>query len=417
MVVNGEGATRTGTGQPVLAARADHRSDDRRSVAKQDLSSGFADVAPDSPEGVAGPGVATTTERWYQRSFSFGKPVKPEALMAFARQLASFLEAGIPVLEALEIVSEETASDPMRIVIDEMRESVMRGVGFAASAQAQPKVFPSYFQAMLVSAEYTGHLDVVLAQLADYLERDIAAKRQIKSALTYPVVVLVIAVIAMVVMSIFVLPKFSGLYRNLGAELPLPTRMLLGFTDFITGQWPVLVGVAALGWGIGMALFGGTRSKVRRDRLAMRLPVIGALFHLISIERFCRVLSSLVVAGIPLPDAITVSAESTNNSMFISKLAVVRDVLIRGGGLTEPIVESELFPTAARQMIRVGERTGMLGQQLGKAATYYERDVELKMKRATDLFEPIVILVVGLAVGFVAVAQVAAMYSIFGQVQ
>ena len=359
------------------------------------------------------PSVAKATKPM----FSIGQSVGADVIMAFSRQLASFLEAGIPVLEALEIVGEEAASEPMRRVVAAIKESIQRGQSFADAVAAHPKVFPSYYRAMLVSAEYTGRLDVVLNQLAAYLERDIGARRQVKSALTYPVIVLIIACVAMVVMSLFVLPRFSGLYRSLGARLPLPTRMLLGFTDFLSTGWPVIVGTLGFVWLAAYAVAGGTRGKSRRDRIIMRVPVIGNLMHLISLERFCRVLAALATAGIPLPDAIAVSAESTNNSIFIAKLATVRDVLIRGGGLSAPIIESGIFPIAARQMIRVGERTGALGQQLGKASAYYEREVTFHLKRATDLFEPLVIVFVGLIVGFVAVAQVAAMYSIFGQVK
>lgn len=343
--------------------------------------------------------------------------IKPNVIMAFSRQLSSFLEAGIPILAALEIVSEETASEPMRVVIDDIRDSILRGESFSGAASAHSAVFPTYYLSMLVSAEYTGHLDEVLAQLAGYMERDIGARRQVRSALTYPSLVLVIACIAMVVMSIFVLPKFSAMYASLGSDLPLPTRMLLGFTDFVIAGWPFMLGGVVAVSALAYAIAGGERGKVRRDRAVMRLPVIGDLFHLISLERFCRVLSALATAGVPLPRSVEVAANSTNNSIFSTKMAVVRDVLVRGGGLSEPMVDSGLFPTAARQMIRVGEQTGALGEQLGKAAAYYEREVAFKMKRATDLVEPTVIIVVGLIVGFVAVAQVAAMYSIFGQVK
>lgn len=290
-------------------------------------------------------------------------------------------------------------------------------MSFAGAVALHPKVFPTFYRAMLVSAEYTGRLDSVLGQLAAYLERDLGARRQVTSALTYPIIVLCVAVGAMVVMSMFVLPKFSGLYRSLGAKLPLPTRMLLGITDFVTTGWPIIIGTVGAVWLATFAVFGGAHGKVRRDRTTMRIPVIGNLFHLISLERFCRVLAALATAGVPLPDAIDVSADSTNNSIFVSKLSVVRDVLIRGGGLSAPIIESGIFPIAARQMIRVGERTGALGQQLSKASNYYEREVTFQLKRATDMFEPLVILFVGLIVGFVAVAQVAAMYSIFSQVR
>ena len=349
--------------------------------------------------------------------FSIGKGIKANVIMAFSRQLSSFLEAGIPVLDALEIVAQQTASPQMRIVINDIRSSIHRGTSFAAAVDAHPEVFPAFYRAMLTSAEYTGNLDSVLSQLSEYLERDIGAKRQVKSALTYPIVVLVVAFAAMIVMSVFVLPKFTGLYASLGAKLPLPTRMLIGFTHFMTSYWLVVLGAIAIGLGVAFAVIGGERGKSRRDALTMKLPVIGNLFQLISLERFCRVLSSLSSAGVPLPVAIGLSADSTNNTLFQTNMVTVREALVRGGGLYEPMAETGLFPIAARQMIQVGERTGMLGNQLGKAASYYEREVKFNMKRATELFQPAVILLVAAVVGFIAVAQVSAMYSIFGQVK
>ncbi len=349
--------------------------------------------------------------------FSIGKTVKPDAVMAFSRQLSSFLEAGISVLDALETVGLETASGPMRAVIAEIRVSILRGTSFVESIAAHPAVFPAYYRAMLVSAEYTGNLDAVLAQLAVYLERDIEARRQVKSAMTYPTVVFFVAIAAMIIMSVFVLPKFSALYRSLGAKLPVPTRMLLGFTDFMTKDWPKLIAGIGVVMLLAYAVAGGDHGKRRRDVIAMKVPMVGKLFHLISLERFCRVLAALSSAGVPLPEAIGVSADSTNNSIFQERMVVVRDTLVRGSGVYEPMAASGMFPLAARQMIQVGERTGSLGNQLAKAASFYEREVNFSIKRATELFEPTVILFVGAIVGFVAVAQVSAMYSIFGQVK
>ena len=376
----------------------------------------------DAPQGPStdydeGDEARTNVKKPKKALFSIGKTIKPEVVMAFSRQMSSFLEAGIPVLDALEIVATQTGSAPMRIVINDIRSSIHRGTSFSAGVKAHPDVFPAFYRAMLESAEYTGNLDDVLQQLSDYLERDIAAKRQVKSALTYPTVVLVVAFIAVIVMSVFVLPKFTGLYASLGAKLPLPTRMLIGFTNFMTAYWLVVLGVIALMVIALFAVIGGVRGKPRRDALAMRLPVIGNLFQLISLERFCRVLSSLSTAGVPLPVAIGLSADSTNNTLFKKRMLDVRETLVRGGGLYEPMAATGLFPIAARQMIQVGERTGMLGNQLGKAASYYEREVKFSMKKATELFQPAVIMGVALVVGFIAVAQVSAMYSIFGQVK
>ena len=401
---NGEGATSV-------------VSDKRRSSTHEASSGTMTAEHPVTEAAESAGNKPASAERVRKPLFSIGHTIKPPVVMAFSRQLSSFLEAGIPVLDALEIVEQQAESPQMRAVVADVASSIHRGTGFAEAVDAHPDVFPSYYRAMLKSAEYTGDLDQVLSQLATYMERDIAARRQVKSALSYPVIVLVIAVAAMIVMSVFVLPKFSGLYRGLGARLPLPTRMLMGFTDFMTTSWPMVLLAIVFGAGALGLIIGGARGKGRRDALAMRLPLIGNLYSLISLERFCRVLSSLSLAGVPLPAAIGLSADSTNNSIFQSRMVSVRDTLVRGGGLYEPMVETGLFPIAARQMIQVGERTGLLGSQLSKAANYYEREVSYTMKKATDLFAPVVILFVGLIVGFVAVAQIAAMYSIFGQIK
>ncbi|MGZ7036247.1 MAG: type II secretion system F family protein [Ilumatobacteraceae bacterium] len=371
------------------------------------------DVLTDEPLEVVKP----TVVREKKPLFSIGKTIKPSVIMAFSRQLSSFLEAGIPLLDALDITCQQTASPLMRTVITDIRSSIHRGTSFSEAVDAHPLVFPAFYRAMLTSAEYTGDLDGVLSQLAAYLERDITSRRQIKSALTYPIMVLVVAIAAMIVMSLFVLPKFTGLYKSLGASLPLPTRMLMGFTNFMQSSWLYVLGVIALIIVVLFAIVGGTWGKGRRDIVTMKLPVIGNLYELISLERFCRVLSSLSTAGMPLPAAIGLSADSTNNSLLKRKMVSVREALVRGGGLYEPMAETGLFPIAARQMFQVGERTGNLGNQLGKAASYYEREVTFSMKKATQLFEPFIILFVGLIVGFIAVAQIAAMYSIFGQVK
>lgn len=383
----------------------------------------MSDQRPNVPEGVTiadrndGERRPVPPTKAKRELFSIGKRIRPDVVMAFSRQLSSFLEAGIPLLDALNIVGQQMGSTRMRTVVSDIGASIHRGSSFVDAVNAHPDVFPAYYRAMLASAEYTGNLDGVLTQLAAYMERDISARRQIKSALTYPILVLIVAVVAVVVMSLFVLPKFVGLYRNLGASLPLPTRMLIRFTDFMHSSWYFVVLGIIVAFAATAAVLGGVRGKGRRDALMMRLPLVGHLYHLVSLERFCRVLSSLASAGVPLPMAIGLSADSTDNSLFQKQMVDVRDTLVRGGGIYEPMVATGLFPIAARQMIQVGERTGMLGPQLSKAASYYEREVNFSMKKATDLFGPVVIIFVALVVGFVAVAQIAAMYSIFGQVK
>jgi type IV pilus assembly protein PilC len=354
---------------------------------------------------------------WYQAEFYIGRAVKPEELMNFSRQAASFLKAGVPILDALSVVGEENASKKMQEVLADVQRRLRMGSSFGDAVAQHPKVFPGYWVAVVRSAELTGRLDSALEKLSEYLEREVEAKKKIKSALTYPIIVFFLAIMAMIVMAVFVLPKFRTLYSELHAHLPLPTRMLLAFTNLITNWWWLILLIAGILVAVVFAIFAGKKGKVRRDKTALRLPAIGKLFNLIAIERFCRVLSTLVQSGVPLPDAVHVAADSTNNAVFRTKLKEVREAMVRGEGLARPIQASGLFPPAARQMIRVGEVTGSLDLQLENAAVFYERELNYELKRVTDMFEPAILIIVGAAVAFVAVAQISAMYSIYHQVK
>jgi type IV pilus assembly protein PilC len=354
---------------------------------------------------------------WYKAEFFITRPVKLDEIMNLSRQLSSFLRAGIPILDSLAVVGEENASKKMQEVLDDVQRRLRAGSSFGDAVAQHPKVFPGYYIAVVRAAELTGRLDDALEQLSEYLEREVTARKELKSALTYPTIVFFLAIGAMIVMAVFVLPKFRTLYTSLHAKLPLPTRMLLAFTNVMTNWWWLILVIAGVLVLIGFALIGGEQGKVRRDTTLLRLPAIGRLMNLIAIERFCRVLATLVQTGVPLPDAVQVSADSTNNSVFQAKLAQVREAMMRGEGLARPIQATGLFPPAARQMIRVGESTGSLDTQLHSAAKFYERELNYELKRVTDMFEPAILLIVGGAVAFVAVAQISAMYSIYSQVK
>ncbi len=375
----------------------------------------------DSSVAIAQGGVALAQadqpQKWYARQYHVGRGVPMDVLLAFTQQLSSFVEAGIPMVESLDIALGETEDATMQAAIGDIRSAVQRGTSFADAVAKHSRVFPAFYRAMLRSADYTGNLNEVLNQAGVYLERDIAARKQIKSALTYPVVVICVAVIAVVLMAAFVLPKFADLYKSVNAKLPLPTRMLLGITDFFNSYWwAIFLGLAALG-GLTMVFLGGNANKARRDGLFWTAPVLGKLVRSVCVERFCRVLSALTRAGVPLTESLEVAAESTNSSVFAGRMEGVREAIMRGSGLSESMRKTELFPNTAQQMIDVGERTGALSAQLGRAATYYEREVSQRIKRLTDLFEPLVIVFIGLVVGFVAIAQVSAMYSVFSQIK
>lgn len=374
---------------------------------------GFADIEAQTRNGAG----AKKKVPFYKREFNVGKAVKAADLMNFARQTASFLRAGIPIVDALGILTEDNSNKAMASVIESLRTSLQQGVGLAASMARHPKVFPNYFVSMVRSAELTGRLDDTMDQLAGYLERDLEAKRKVRSALTYPGVVFGMAMGAVIILTTFVLPRFKDLFADIDAELPLTTRALLGTTGFVQKWWWLLLLIFFMVIGTLVALFGGKWGKARRDTLLLRAPVLGELLDYVIVERFCRVLAAMVQAGVPLPDAVGVASDSTNNRVYQRKLAEARTDMIRGAGFARPIAATGLFPGAANQMIRVGESTGTLDKQLVSCAAFYERELTYKLKRFTDLFEPLVIVGVGLVVGFVAIALVQAMYGVFDQVQ
>jgi type IV pilus assembly protein PilC len=256
----------------------------------------------------------------------------------------------------------------------------------------------------------------VLEQLAAYLERDLEARRKIKQATIYPSIIAVMSVVTVAVLASFVLPRFKVFFASLNAELPLPTRMLLATTDFLTEWWWALAGGAgALALAI-TAVLRTESGKRLRDKLFLKIPVLGATIQCALVERFCRILASMVGAGVALPEALRVAGESLRNRVYVLALAGVEESLLEGEGLARPLAATELFPPTAARMMRVGEETGTLDDQLAVTARYYEGELDYKLKKLTALFEPAVIIVMGLVVGFVAVALVSAMYGIFNQV-
>ena len=337
-------------------------------------------------------------------------------LMHFSRQLAAFMKAGIPVLEALEVLSEEVGSKAFQRILAEMAEALRAGETFASAAEAHPEAFPPYYLGILRSAELTGNLDTVLDQLAEYIDRDTEARRKITSALIYPGIVLVMSIVAVIVITSVVLPRFKSFFSSLHAKLPLPTRMLIAIANFFVKDWFIFAAVA-VALVVAVILSRSTRQgRSIRDVIVLRVPVLGDLIRTAVLERFCRILCSMVGAGVPLPEALLVTGNATTNVVFQRGLTRAREGMMRGEGLASPLAQTDLFPVAARRMFLVGESTGTLDNQLDAAAHYFDRELDYKLKHFTSLFEPAVILFVGIIVGFVAIALVSAMYGIYRQV-
>lgn len=342
--------------------------------------------------------------------------VKPVALMHLSRQMATFVRAGVPLLDALQIVQDEISDKTLRKVVLGISDSLRRGDTLTEATAAHAAVLPPFYLGVLRSAEVTGRLDDVLEQLAGYLERDLEAKRKIRSALAYPAIILVMSMVTVCVLAGFVLPRFKTFFASFNAKLPLATRMLLAVTDFIV-QWGLVMVAGLLALVLTVVVTLRTNAGKRaRDGLLLRVPVIGDVVRYAVIERFCRLLGSMVQVGVPLPEAMSIAAEGVHNRVYEGRLGVAREAMLRGEGLVEPIIRTGLFPRSATLMMRVGEETGTLDAQLETTARFFEQELGYKLKNLTTLFEPAVIVFMGLIVGFVAVALVSAMYGIYNQV-
>lgn len=339
--------------------------------------------------------------------------VPSRVLLDTTRQLAAFCEAGISILDALVMIGDATRNPAMKHALLTIAEDIRDGETLPQAAQAHTSVFPDYYIAMLEAAERTGNLPATFDTLAGYLERDTASRRAVKSALSYPVILVALGTVAVLVLSTIVLPKFVEFFNDLDTELPLATRLLLQTTAFVGTWWWAILGTIAI---VSLLVFTYARTVAggrRIDHVKLRLPIVGPLLRDIALERFSRVLSNLSGAGVPLVDALRLSSSAVGNRHYAAAVVSTRDGVLRGQGLAAPMRDTGVFPPEIVQVLGVGERTGRLTEQLDHAARFYAREVDYRLKNLTALLEPVALLIVGGAVGFVAVALVSAMYGIY----
>ncbi|MFM7029886.1 MAG: type II secretion system F family protein [Micrococcales bacterium] len=348
---------------------------------------------------------------WWEAEF--GAKPKPGILLQVTRQMSSFTQAGIPVLDALRLLADSSKSKPMAHALSAMVNDIRDGDTLAQAAKYHPTIFPEYYCAVLEAAQRSGDLAGTFDTLSKYLERDLAATRAIKSAMYYPIVLMSLGLVAVIILATYVLPKFQTIFEALGTDLPTPTVILIYTTNFVAAFWPVII-AAIVGIIVGFRAFRASRrGRYLTDLWLLKIPLLGPVVTLIALERFCRILSSLTSTGVPLTESLTITSNVLGNQAFAKAVISTRDGVISGRGLTEPMEASKMFPAETIQIFRVGEHSGLLGRQLGNAADYYAGEVDYRLKNITSLIEPVVLILVGGGTGFVAVALVSAMYGIF----
>jgi len=339
-------------------------------------------------------------------------------IMHFSRQMATFLRAGVPMTEALDNLRMDAKNKRFKAVLGDVLDRVVGGRSVTEALSHHADIFPSYFMALLGSAELTGRMDEAFDQLHGYIRRDIELSRAVRKALIYPIILMAVSVVVVLIIVVFAIPKFAEFFEDFDAELPLPTRMLMGIADFVGSTAGLITGVALVALICATLLYirqpGGRRNL---HALQLKLPMISTVVTYSSTERFTRVLAALLDAGVPLTDALPTSIDCANNLVYKERLSVAMEGVLAGQGFAEPLASTDLFPSAVIQMVRVGERTGELSDQLNNAAGFYEEELGYAVDKLTAWFEPIMLLFIGVVVGFVALAMVSAMYGIYNQVE
>jgi type IV pilus assembly protein PilC len=338
-------------------------------------------------------------------------------IMHFSRQMATFLRAGVPLTEAIDNLRIDAKNKRLKEILGDVLERVTAGRSLADALSVHDSVFPPYFMAMLRSAELTGRMDDAFEQLHAYVRRDVELTRQVRKALIYPVILLGLSIVVCLVIVVFAIPRFAQFFDEFDAELPLPTRMLMAVSDFVQSSAGAITGITIVVGIVALVLWIRTPKGRRQFHgLQLMVPMVSTVVTYSSTERFTRVLGALLDAGVPLPEALPTAIDCSNNEIYKERLSESMEGVLAGQGFADPLAATDLFPTTVIQMVRVGERTGELSNQLENAAGFYEEELTYAVDKLTAWFEPITIIFIGVVVGFVALAMVSAMYGIYNQV-
>ncbi len=368
--------------------------------------------APDRNAAVAilrGKGVLTTAIKEKPaatvKEKKIGGKVKDREMAIFTRQFSTMIDAGLPLVQCLNILAEQSESKNLRDVTTRVARDVEAGSSLADAFGKHPKTFDDLFTNMIEVGESGGILDVVLQRLSVYIEKAAALKRKIKAAMIYPLTIVSVAAIVVIFMLTFVIPTFASMFKNLGAELPLPTKIVLWLSGFV--QSYILIILAALAAGI-YALRRYYKTEAGQaviDALLLKLPVFGVLIRKVAVARFTRTLGTLISSGVPILEGLRITARTAGNKVVEKAVLNTRAVVTAGGTITEPLKTSTVFPPMVIQMINVGEQTGALDAMLGKIADFYDDEVDTAVGALMALLEPLMIVFLGVVIGGLVVAM------------
>ncbi len=347
-----------------------------------------------------------------------GTGVGPKDLQIFTRQMATMIDAGLPLVQCLDMLANQTDNKSFGRILFQIKASVEQGSTFSDALRKHPKVFDELFVNLVGAGEVGGILDTILNRLAVYIEKNVKLKGQIKSAMFYPVGILVVALGVIAVMMIKVIPTFEAMYKDFGnATLPGPTQVVINISHFFVSKWWMIF-LGIIGSIVGLTFLRRTEGGHEAfDQVMLRLPVIGPLLRKIVVARFTRTLGTLLASGVPILDALEICGKTAGNRVVQRGIMKARAKISEGHDMAGPLMESKVFPSMVVQMIGVGEQTGAMDQMLQKVADFYEEEVDTAVSSMTSLIEPIMMAFLGIVVGGLIIAMYLPIFKLAGNIQ
>ena len=337
---------------------------------------------------------------------SFGGRIKDKDIVIFTRQFATMIGAGLPLVQALDILAKQTENKAFAKKIEEIKIDVEGGSTFADALKKHPKIFSELYANMVAAGEAGGILDTILVRLATYIEKAQRLKRKVKGAMVYPSVVISVAIIVIVIIMVFVVPTFAKMFTQLGGALPGPTRMIIALSHFLGGTGGLVILASLISFIVFIMQIRKTqKGRYITDKIMLRMPVIGILLKKVAVAKFTRTLGTLVSSGVPILDGLNITAKTAGNKVIEKAVYTVRQGVSEGKTLAEPLTETKIFPPMVVQMIAVGESTGALDSMLDKIADFYDEEVDNAVANLTSMIEPALMVFLGGTIGFIVVSM------------
>ena len=354
-----------------------------------------------------------------QKEINLFGPKKPKLkdISVFSRQFATMINSGLSLLRSLYILQDQTENKAFAAVISEVRADVEKGASLSQALAKHPKIFNKLYVSMVRSGEIGGVLDSVLLRLADTIEKQVELRGKVKSAMTYPVAVLALVVLIVMAMLLFIVPTFKELYDGLGGTLPLPTRMLLAVSTILTKFLPIVLIIVGIGVWLFRRWIKTDAGRGAFDAFKLRVPIFGGLVQKTALARFSMTLSALLRSGVPILESLEIVSDTVNNTVMANAIKDVQQAVKGGEAINRPLANHKVFPPMVVQMMAVGEETGALDEMLEKIGQFYEAEVEATVDALTSLLEPLLIVVLGGAVGSMVVALYMPMFNIIKLIQ